>query len=256
MTWSWEVAERDHEIQDPTSAEKIRLLGEYLRLDGSSRVVDLACGKAGPAIVLAEAFGCRIQGVELRSQFADEARARIAARGLDGLISIETADAADYPLEPEAWDAALCLGASFVWGHIGDAARVLAPAVRPGGFVAIGEPFWREAGIAADDFVDLPATVERFQSAGVALTGLIAASRTTGTATRASTGARSRSGSPPTPSTRMLRRCGNAISRRATTTSARSGRASAGRSSPAGSRGRGEGRPCPSPRRMRYWSTQ
>ena len=176
MTWSWEVAERDHEIQDPTSAEKIRLLGEYLRLDGSSRVVDLACGKAGPAIVLAEAFGCRIQGVELRSQFADDARARIAARGLDGLISIETADAADYPLEPEAWDAALCLGASFVWGHIGDAARVLAPAVRPGGFVAIGEPFWREPGIAADDFVDLPATVERFQSAGVALTGLIAAS--------------------------------------------------------------------------------
>ncbi len=84
MTWSWEVAERDHEIQDPTSAEKIRLLGEYLRLDGSSRVLDLACGKAGPAIVLAEAFGCRIQGVELRPQFADEARARVAERGLGG----------------------------------------------------------------------------------------------------------------------------------------------------------------------------
>jgi hypothetical protein len=26
-----EVVERDHEIQDPASAEKIRLLGEYLR---------------------------------------------------------------------------------------------------------------------------------------------------------------------------------------------------------------------------------
>ena len=52
MTWSWEVAERDHQIQDPTSAEKVRLLGEYLRLGASSRVLDLACGKAGPAIVL------------------------------------------------------------------------------------------------------------------------------------------------------------------------------------------------------------
>ena len=177
MTWSWEVAERDHEIQDPTSAEKIRLLGEYLRLDGSSRVLDLACGKAGPAIVLAEAFGCRIQGVELRPQFAEEARARVAERGLSALVSIETADAADYPLEPEAWDAALCLGASFVWGHIGDAATALVPAVRPGGFVAIGEPFWRQEGVEADGFVDLAATVERFQSAGLALTGLIAASR-------------------------------------------------------------------------------
>lgn len=64
----------------------------------------------------------------------------------------------------------LCLGA-----HT-DAAKVLAPAVRPGGFVAIGEPFWHETGAEADDFVDLAATVERFQSAGLALTGLIAAS--------------------------------------------------------------------------------
>jgi SAM-dependent methyltransferase len=176
VTWSWEVAERDHAIQDPTSAEKIRLLGEYLWLDGSSRVLDLACGKAGPAIVLAEAFGCRIQGVELRPQFADDARARVAERGLGDLVSIETADAAAYPLEPETWDVALCLGAGFVWGHIGDAAKALAPAVRPGGFVAIGEPFWHQADAEADGFVDLAATVERFQSGGLALTGLIAAS--------------------------------------------------------------------------------
>ena len=176
MSWSWEVAERDHQIQDPTSAEKIRLLGEYLRLDASSRVLDLACGKAGPAIVLAEAFGCRIQGVELRPRFADEARTRVSERGLGSLVSIETADAAAYPLEPETWDAALCLGAGFVWGHIGDAAAALTPAVRPGAFVAIGEPFWHEAGAEADGFVDLASTVERFQSGGLALTGLIAAS--------------------------------------------------------------------------------
>jgi SAM-dependent methyltransferase len=176
VSWSWEVAERDHEIQDPTNADKIRLLGDYLRLDASSHVLDLACGKAGPAIVLAEAFGCRIQGVELRPQFADDARTRVSERGLGSLVSIETSDAAAYPLEPEAWDAALCLGAAFVWGHIGDAATVLGPAVRPGGFVAIGEPFWHEAGAEADGFVDLASTVERFQSGGLALTGLIAAS--------------------------------------------------------------------------------
>ena len=55
----------------------------------------------------------------------------------------------------------------------GDGARSGGPA---GGFVAIGEPFWHESGVAEDDFVDLVATVDRFQSSGLALTGLIAAS--------------------------------------------------------------------------------
>ena len=63
MEWPWEMVERDHVIQDPTSPEKIRLLGEYVRLTADSRVLDMGCGKAGPAHVLAEACGCRILGL-------------------------------------------------------------------------------------------------------------------------------------------------------------------------------------------------
>jgi SAM-dependent methyltransferase len=180
MSWPWEVVERDHDIQNPTSAEKIRLLGEYLRLGSDSRVLDLACGKAGPALILASTFGCRIVGVEARSAFADQARARVAAAGLGSLIEVHTADASAFALEEAAWNAALCLGATFVWGHIGDAAEALSPAVEPGGFVAIGEPFWREwplpEGTEGGDFVGLKETVVRFEASGLALTGVIAAS--------------------------------------------------------------------------------
>jgi SAM-dependent methyltransferase len=178
--WRWEVVESGHEIQNPTSAEKIRLLGEYVRLGPQSRVLDIACGKAGPAIVLAEAFGCHIVGVERLPAFADEARARIAARGLEHLVEVHTGDAAEFPLEPGAWDVALCIGASFVWGTIEDAAARLAPAVKAGGSVAIGEPFWLEwplpGGIDSELFVPLEETLARFGSSGLALTGLIAAS--------------------------------------------------------------------------------
>jgi SAM-dependent methyltransferase len=180
MDWPWEIAERDHELQNPTSVEKILLLGGYLRLNAESRVLDVACGKGGAATILAAAHGCRITGVEIRPQFAAAARERVAAAGLDELVEIHTGDAKAFPTEPEGFDAALCIGASFVWGTIGDAATALRPAVRPGGFVAIGEPFWRvwplPDGTDPEGFVSLAETAARLERAGFALTGVVAAS--------------------------------------------------------------------------------
>jgi SAM-dependent methyltransferase len=178
--WPWEVVERDHEIQNPTSAEKIRLLGSYLRLDSESRVLDVACGKGGPARVLASAYGCRIRGIELRQEFAAEARRLAKAEGLASLIEVETGDASKLRRKRESHDAALCLGAAFVWGTIADAAKALRPLVPEGGHVAIGEAYWREwplpDGVDAEDFVGLPETVERFEQAGFQVVGVIAAS--------------------------------------------------------------------------------
>jgi SAM-dependent methyltransferase len=180
MEWPWEIVERDHEIQDPTSPEKIRLLGDYLRLTSESRVLDIACGKGGPASILADSYRCRVLGVELRPAFAEAARARVAANGLESLIEVQRANASELRLEPEAWDAALCIGAAFVWGSIADAAAALVPTVRKSGFVAIGEPFWRQwplpETVEEEYFVSLDATVERFEQAGLATTGIIAAS--------------------------------------------------------------------------------
>ncbi len=171
-----ELVERDHDLQNPTSAEKLRLMGEYLRLGPESRVLDVACGKGGPALVLARAFGCRIHGVEVSETFAAEARRRIAGAGLEQLVDVELADASRVALEPGSFDAALCIGAAFVWGHVGDAVAALLPALVPGGGIAIGEPFWLQTRRKGDDFVDLLSTVERFEQGGVDLVGLVAAS--------------------------------------------------------------------------------
>jgi len=179
-----ELVERDHDLQNPTSAEKIRLAGMYMRLGPQTTVLDVACGKAGPALILAQEFGCRIHGVDVSAVFIDEARRRIADAGLEGLISVEIADAAQMSEWPSC-DAALCLGAAFVWGHIGDAAAALGAIVGAGGAIAVGEPFWREAGregrppltsATEAGLVDLTQTVARFEAAGVDLTGMVAAS--------------------------------------------------------------------------------
>jgi hypothetical protein len=121
-----------------------------------------------------------LHGIEIRPAFAEQARELAATAGLDALIEVETADAAKVQLEPDSYDAALCLGAAFVWGTIADAAAALRPVVRDGAYVAIGEPFWRvwplPDGIDPQSYVALPETAARFTDAGFQLTGIVAAS--------------------------------------------------------------------------------
>jgi SAM-dependent methyltransferase len=180
MPWFFAVAEHDHELQNPTSPEKIRLLGERLRLGPESRVLDMACGKAGPAVLLASRFGCHVVGVERAPEFAADARRRVLAAGLDGQVEIVEGDAEAYPLEPGAFDAALCLGASFVWHGLDGTLAALAPAVRSGGHVVVGEPFWHvwplPEGVDDLGYTPLRETAERFEAAGLALVTLLASS--------------------------------------------------------------------------------
>lgn len=184
MPWYYAVVERYHEFQNPTSAEKIRLLGERLGLGPESHVLDVASGRGGPAIVLASAFGCRITCVERADEFVEVARGRTRDAGLDALIEIVHADASELPLEPNRYDAALCLGASFVWDGLAGTLAALVPAVRPGGHVAVGEPYWRTSPLPSvydptpyDEYATLAETVARIQAAGLTPVTLIDSSR-------------------------------------------------------------------------------
>jgi hypothetical protein len=181
MTWWYAVVEAEHEIQNPTSAEKIRLLGERLGLGPDSHVVDIASGKGGPALVLAKEFGCRITCVEQSPEFVAAAHARVGAAGLEDRIELVESDAADFELGH--YDAALCLGATFAYGGLVPTLERLSK-VAPE--VAVGEPYWRiwppppeiEAGeiVAGEDLLPLAATVERAESTGVRVVYLIVSS--------------------------------------------------------------------------------
>lgn len=183
-TWYYAVAERDRDIQNPTSPDKIRHLGAVLRLGPSSRVLDVASGRGGPALILARTYGCQVTAVERSQAFLDAARERAATGGMEDLIEFVHADALTIAFERVAYDAALCLGASFIWSGLGATLDALAPAVRPGGYVAVGEPYWRRwplpAGYRPDDppgtFATLEDTVARFEERGLPVISLIAAS--------------------------------------------------------------------------------
>ncbi|HEY6056265.1 MAG TPA: class I SAM-dependent methyltransferase [Gaiellaceae bacterium] len=175
MTWWYAVVEGRHELQNPTSPEKIQRLGETLALGPGSRVLDVASGRGGPALLLAGASGCRITCVERAPEFVAAARERVGTAGLQDLIEVVEADASAVDYERSAYDAALCLGATFVFGGLTETVAALRPAVRPRGFVAVGEPYLRSEA-PFEEFLPLAETVERFAAAGVEPVRLIASS--------------------------------------------------------------------------------
>jgi SAM-dependent methyltransferase len=184
MAWWYAVVQSRHELQNPTSAAKISLLGERLGLDDSSHVLDVAGGRGGPAILLAQEFGCRITSVELSPEFVAAARARAREAGIADLIEVVESDAKEFRIEPAAYSAALCIGASFAFDGLAPTLEALARAVPPRGLIAVGEPYWRNWPLPEDyplsddeDFLPLPETIERFESAGVEVVSLIASSR-------------------------------------------------------------------------------
>jgi SAM-dependent methyltransferase len=176
------VAEARHEIQNPTSAEKLLLLGKRLGLAPGSRVLDVASGSGGPALLLAREFGCTWHGIEISPDFHAVAVERIADAGLADRVTFELGDAAGTTHEPESYDAALCLGASFVYGSLADTVEALAPAVRPGGYVVVGEPYWRRLPLPEDyedrrePWTTLEGTVVAFETSGLRVVAVIASS--------------------------------------------------------------------------------
>jgi cyclopropane fatty-acyl-phospholipid synthase-like methyltransferase len=81
MPWFFAVIEAKHELQNPTSPEKMLLLGERLGLGPGSHVLDVASGRGGPALLLADRFGCRITCVERADESHAAARRRVNRLG-------------------------------------------------------------------------------------------------------------------------------------------------------------------------------
>jgi SAM-dependent methyltransferase len=183
MTWWHAVVESEHELQNPTSAEKIHLLGERLGLGPDSHVLDVASGRGGPAILLAREFGCRLTCVERAAEFVAVAQERIRTAELVDRIELVEADAATF--EFGRYDAVLCLGATFVYGGLVPTLERLRAAAP---LLCVGEPYWRiwplppEPQSDADertgeqDWLPLPETVERVESTGVRVVSLITSS--------------------------------------------------------------------------------
>jgi ubiquinone/menaquinone biosynthesis C-methylase UbiE len=136
------ISHRYMELLDPTSPEKIIRLGKLLKLKKGSRVIDFGCGCAESLTLWAEEFGITGVGVDISRDFCDRAKDKLAKRGLSGQIEIVCSPGSDYAIEEGAFDAATCIGATFVFGGFQQTIKALKRTVNKNGRLGIGETHW------------------------------------------------------------------------------------------------------------------
>ena len=112
----FDISEHYMELINPFSAEKVITVGRFLRLGNDSRVIDFGCGFAEPLVLWAKEFGIQGVGIDVREYACERAKARVSEAGLADRIEIVCGDGAQYSFEEQSYDAATCIGASFVWG--------------------------------------------------------------------------------------------------------------------------------------------
>ncbi len=180
-----EIAEAEHRILNPFTEAKLRLLGEAAEVRAGDRVLDLASGKGELLCRWAEWFGSGGVGVDLSELFLAAAAARAEELGVVDRVSFVHGDAGDYVAEAGAFDLACCIGATWIGGGLAGTVDLLRPAIRDGGRILIGEPYWIEPppdeavtahDFAPDEFVSLEGTLDRLEASGLELVEMVLAS--------------------------------------------------------------------------------
>ncbi len=92
MTYSCAYFERPGQSLEDAQQAKYRRLCEKLRIGPEHHVLEVGCGWGGFAMHAARERGCRVTGITLSIEQAEEARARVVAAGLDDRIDIVIQD--------------------------------------------------------------------------------------------------------------------------------------------------------------------
>ena len=146
-----DISERYLEILNPSSQEKILLIGQMAGLKPGQRVIDFGCGFGEPLALWAEHYGISGMGIDIRRYACDRAAQKMIDRGLSQRLTIVCADAATYPIEPQSFDVVACVGAVFIWGDLAKALQHLKAIIKPQGKVIIGEPYWKHSMVPPSD---------------------------------------------------------------------------------------------------------
>lgn len=177
-----DISERHLEIVNPISPEKLLYAGQVMKLQRGQRVIDFGCGYGETLRLWGEAFGISGVGIDVRAVACERARGKFAAAGWQDRFEIVQGKGADYPFAAGTYDVAACIGATFIWKDFRGAIRGMRDAIRPGGWLAIGEASWRTSAVSpayvrSEQFFTEPELLEIARQEGFEVGYLVRASQ-------------------------------------------------------------------------------
>jgi SAM-dependent methyltransferase len=126
-------------------------------------------------------------GIDISPFHIADAKRRIEARAPSAGIAFTQMNGAEFtPDEPHRLDLASCIGASWIFGGHANTLEALISMVRPGGWVIVGEPYWRQdppgdylaaLECAREDFGSHSSNAEAGERRGMALVHTIVSSK-------------------------------------------------------------------------------
>jgi arsenite methyltransferase len=114
-----------------------RRLLDHLACDPGSRLLDVASGRGATALLAAEDYGARVDGLDLAPVNVNLANGAAAARGADSHVRFHLGDAESLPFADAEFDLVVCECALCTFPDKVTATREVARVLRPGGRVGI-----------------------------------------------------------------------------------------------------------------------
>ena len=138
-----EIALQQRTINNPLGLETIDRIIALCDPPPGCSVLDVGCGKGALLVRLAEGRELRGEGIDLSRRAIETARARAQQFPLRGRLRFVCGDAGSLGPPAEPYFLAVCLGATQAFGGLRGALSSRSRWTRPGGWVVVGEGFWR-----------------------------------------------------------------------------------------------------------------
>ncbi len=138
------IAHGNMPIWNPIGLDDLLALTAHMELEKVSRVLDVGCGRGEILLSLIEQHGVVAVGVDPSPRATAIALAEADERDPEGRLHLQVAAFDPTLFAPESFDLGICLGASHACGSFAQTLTTLTSLVRPGGYLLMGEGYWRQ----------------------------------------------------------------------------------------------------------------